>query len=305
MFVRAGALQVGETALYISVGILAGYFLSLMIVEVTGHTLDPWMSIVRYLDIMATTVVLIAMHDVTRPVWAVYFLTIGGSAHIVGRREMAVFVAWGGVNFLAAAAAQAAMGYPVPWAYVLVVFLIIGVMGVNATVLAGGQLRMRDLLRRAATTDSLTGIANRHHFRSAFPSSLEEAIASGSPLAFMLVDVDHFKEINDRYGHPAGDDKLREIAAAMSDAMRASDLLARYGGDEFSVVAPRAMRADALALAERLRQAAAGCGASVSIGVAIFPDDAQREDALIAAADRALYLAKEAGRDCVRDALAA
>lgn len=153
-----------------------------------------------------------------------------------------------------------------------------------------------------AITDSLTGLPNRRHFHQAYVASLGQSVAANVPLALMLIDVDHFKDINDREGHPAGDDKLREVAAALDGVMRKGDLVARYGGDESIVVAPDATREDALTLAERLRQAAVSCQASVSIGVALFPDDAQLHDGLVAAADAALYRAKQAGRNCVRDA---
>ena len=154
-------------------------------------------------------------------------------------------------------------------------------------------------------TDSLTGLPNRRRFHESYPASLDQAIEKQTPLALMLIDFDHFKLINDRDGHPAGDDKLREVAQALQSVVRREDLVARYGGDEFIVVAPHSTRADARALAERLRVAAEASGASVSIGLAVYPEDAQHHDALIDAADAALYLAKEAGRNCVRENLAA
>jgi diguanylate cyclase (GGDEF)-like protein len=298
------ALGVSNTGLIISTAILGVYFLVITAAEMTGRG-DDILPATRYIDVLATTAVVLAVHDTTRPLWAVYFLTIVGVAQAVTRREMAPFVGWCVVNFLGAAAIIYAFGNHVPWGYTFIVAGVLLGMGVNASFLAGGEQRLRDVLMRAAVTDSLTGVANRHHLRNTFSASLDEAISHRAPLAFMLIDVDHFKEINDTQGHPAGDDKLREVAQAFTTEMRAGDVLARYGGDEFSVVAPHAARSDAAAIAERLRAAARRCGASVSIGLAMFPEDAQREDALINAADRALYIAKEAGRDCVRDLRAA
>jgi diguanylate cyclase (GGDEF)-like protein len=206
------------------------------------------------------------------------------------------------VNFFAGALVVSLLGHHVAWGYVLVIELVLAAMGLNATLLAGGQQKIRDVLAHAASTDSLTGVPNRRSFQTAFVTSLRAAIARRVPLAFMLIDVDHFKEINDRDGHPAGDEKLREVATALTEQIRAGDLLARYGGDEFSVVAPNAGHEDALALAERLRASALRCGASISIGVALYPDDASGEDDLVEAADRALYQAKAGGRNCVRTA---
>jgi diguanylate cyclase (GGDEF)-like protein len=299
--VYIGVLPVGHAALLASSGILASYFALLTALELGGYGTHPAVAMAsRYGDIVGSTVVLVTLHSVTTPIWAVYFLTMVGSAHFLTKPQMALFVAWTACNFAGAAAITALTGHDVPWGYAGAIELILIGMGTNATLLAGGQQRLRDVLTRAASTDSLTGIANRRSFQATFAGSLRDAIARIQPLAFMLIDVDHFKEINDLRGHPAGDDKLRDVARALNDGLRAGDVVARFGGDEFSVVAPHASRTDALTLAERLRAGAASCGASVSIGLATFPDDAETEDALIDAADRALYAAKEAGRNCVR-----
>ena len=215
---------------------------------------------------------------------------------------MAWHVLWVAGNYVFFAYATAGLGHDVSWPYVITVTVLLFFMGFNAAILAGGEQRLRDLIARVAVTDSLTGLPNRRHFHDAYPANIHEAIEQKVPLALLLIDFDHFKEINDRDGHPAGDDKLREVAQALQHVMRADDLVARYGGDEFIVVAPRTPHDAAQALAERLRNAAVGCGASVSIGLAMFPDDASDEAALVTAADAALYRAKQAGRNCVRAA---
>jgi diguanylate cyclase (GGDEF)-like protein len=175
-------------------------------------------------------------------------------------------------------------------------------MGLNAMVLAGGEQRLRDVIAKLAITDSLTGLPNRRCFQDMYFACFGDARVRHQPLSLLLVDVDHFKEINDSRGHPAGDEKLRELAQAFGDAVRHSDAVARYGGDEFIIIAPDTNRIDGMGLAERLRAAAASVQLGVSIGVAVFPDDARTHEALIECADHALYAAKEAGRNCVRAA---
>ena len=255
-----------------------------------------------HLDLVTTTLALISLHDPSKPVWAVYFISIVSVAHMLTRPQMAEYVVWCGLNYLAVAAVTQALGHDAHWGYVVVVWLIIHFMGINATILAGGQQRFRDLLERVATTDSLTGIANRHHFHATYTSAIDDAITRRSPLAFMLVDVDHLRRSTTATAIPRAMTNCARSRPRSPASCAAADFVARYGGDEFSVVAPDTTRVNALSLAERLRDAAATVGASVSIGVAILPDDATREDTLIEAADRALYEAKAAGHNCVRPA---
>ncbi len=304
--VISGVLDMNTIAFALSASSLIAYDIAFTWQRLYATRTDPrFLTSIRYFDIVVITTILVAVHDVRNPVWSVYFVSITAVAHLVTKREMTMYVAWIGFNYLIGAAAVQAMGYHTPWAYVIVVSICIQLMGLNASLLAGGEQRLRDVMRQAAITDSLTGLPNRHHFHERYTLDLETAIADGVPLALMLLDVDHFKDINDRKGHPAGDDKLRDVAHGLQSAIRADDLVARYGGDEFIVVAPHTSRDDALHLAERLRVAARESEASVSIGVAIFPQDAATQDELIEAADAALYRAKQAGRNCVRDGVAA
>lgn len=296
-------LEVAPAALAMSGGALVAANVVFTWQQVVRAEPDPRVATAfRFLDVALTSVILVALHDVRSPVWAIYFLIISASAHLITQRAMLVYAAWIGLNYAAAAGMVAAQGYPVAWPYVIVVSVCIQLMGLNATMIAGGEQRLRGIISELAVTDSLTGLPNRRRFHQMYAATLHDAIAARTPLALMLVDVDHFKRINDEQGHPAGDERLREIAASMRAVLRRGDLVARFGGDEFIVVAPHSARDEALTLAERLRAATMESGTSVSIGVAIFPEDAQREDALIAAADVALYAAKQAGRNCVREA---
>src|SRR5262249_7589818 len=127
--------------------------------------------------------------------------------------------------------------------------------------------------------------------------------AAGRPLAALMIDLDHFKRVNDELGHPRGDEVLRAVARALAAGLPAKATLARYGGEEFCALLPETARAEAVAAAETLRAPVAGLDVgrplTISIGVAVFPDDAGDDGALIGAADRALLAAKRAGRDRV------
>jgi diguanylate cyclase (GGDEF)-like protein len=164
----------------------------------------------------------------------------------------------------------------------------------------------------AATTDSLTGISNRRCFDAVLVDEASRAERSGSGLSVFLLDIDSFKEFNDSYGHVAGDECLVLVAKAFAATLRRpADFVARYGGEEFVAVLPQTSVVAAATLAEVVRKrihdmrivhesASAGV-VTVSIGVAGYSADAARPpEALVRAADAALYAAKSAGRNCVR-----
>ena len=165
-----------------------------------------------------------------------------------------------------------------------------------------------DLLRRA-TTDALTGIGNRAAFDARLQLELDRRARGKAPLALLMIDVDHFKKLNDTYGHQAGDCVLHAVARVLDQSVRKVDYAARYGGEEFAIIAPGTDPAGALLLAERLRDAVAEAAINweaqelritVSIGVANSRDtDDGAAAALIRAADEQLYRAKTAGRNRV------
>jgi diguanylate cyclase (GGDEF)-like protein len=170
---------------------------------------------------------------------------------------------------------------------------------------AGLALRNAQLVaevERLATTDSLTGLANRRVLEETLLRETGRAERSGAPLSVLVVDADHFKAVNDTYGHQTGDDVLRHVAAVLRRESRAGDLAARYGGEEFVVVLPECSLEEALAAAERLRRAmpeGAPVAFTVSIGVATAPQHAADAEGLVARADAALYRAKRGGRNRV------
>ncbi len=156
--------------------------------------------------------------------------------------------------------------------------------------------------------DPLTGVPGK----GALKEKLSELISTSSrthlPFSVFMLDIDYFKSINDQYGHPVGDSVLQNVALAMKSALRKSDFLARYGGEEFTVLLPNTNKAQALAVAEKIRLAVPAANQepknprtngpiTISIGVATYPQDASNSNQLIAIADKALYKAKQSGRN--------
>jgi diguanylate cyclase (GGDEF)-like protein len=171
------------------------------------------------------------------------------------------------------------------------------------------NLRFRKQLVRLASLDGLTGLPNRRRTAELATEALADATASEKPLTVAIIDMDHFKFINDRCGHATGDYVLREFARLGRESVRACDVLGRWGGEEFLLIMPDATSDVAMATLERLRTlvfainlppSGAGLRVSLSAGLAVRERQVRSLDELIARADAALYLAKNEGRDLVR-----
>ena len=180
--------------------------------------------------------------------------------------------------------------------------------GTRLAAIAIERAQASALLHRMATIDTMTGLPNRPHFFSLAQREFTRLVRTGRPLAAFMIDVDHFKRINDTYGHAGGDSVLRALSECIGECIRTTDICGRLGGEEFAVLLPETDQTSAIMVAERLRrrigttpvELASGqtCRATVSVGVAISigSDDL---DHLLSRADQALYAAKNGGRDQV------
>lgn len=163
-------------------------------------------------------------------------------------------------------------------------------------------------LERLSLTDALTGLANRRSLEATLGNEMRRAIRYHHPLSLLLLDLDHFKRVNDTYGHPVGDHVLRTVATILKTSLRETDTVARMGGEEFAVILPETRCEDAVRVAERLRSAveAHGCltptgtlPLTISIGVAVRQEGESTLESFVARADAALYEAKRRGRNRV------
>jgi diguanylate cyclase (GGDEF)-like protein len=179
----------------------------------------------------------------------------------------------------------------------------------------GLMLRLRDVTERRrleraleelATTDPLTAVANRRRFDEVLLAEAERSLRTENPLTLLMLDIDHFKSVNDAYGHPVGDVVLKAVAAQCRSAARDIDLVARVGGEEFAVLLVNVGLHEGEEVADRIRKVVGALqvelpghpplGCTVSVGVAEFAGDATE---LMVRADAALYRAKAEGRNCV------
>ena len=169
------------------------------------------------------------------------------------------------------------------------------------------NVRLREILRHQSIVDPLTGLFNRRYMDETIARELARSRRNGVPLSMLLLDVDHFKKVNDAYGHDAGDAVLRALAHCLKNNVRESDVVCRFGGEEIVLILPECDRNTALQRAEGIlaavRQLDVKYGPqqigriTISIGIATYPDDGLDVEALLLSADRAMYTAKNTGRD--------
>jgi diguanylate cyclase (GGDEF)-like protein len=214
-----------------------------------------------------------------------------------------------------------------PWVGFASITIAVVLYGLRAALLQSKYLRSQhdlarsgralvaavDQLRDLSIRDGLTGVYNRRHFDEVLLAEWKRSIRTRKPLSLLLIDVDCFKELNDRYGHPEGDECLKKIAQQISKIIRrSSDTLARYGGEEFAVILPETTKESAQVIADAMRTSVADLKianegsraasvATVSIGVCSEHAQLSRPaEELLNAADAALYRAKKQGRNCVQ-----
>jgi diguanylate cyclase (GGDEF)-like protein len=182
-------------------------------------------------------------------------------------------------------------------------FLIL-LLSIGLVLMASDRLRAE--LEHLATHDSLTNALTRRHMNEACQKELERCRRHGRSMALLIMDLDHFKEVNDTYGHQAGDRVLVNFVAKVNTMLRQPDQLGRFGGEEFVLLLPETSREEAISVADRIRAACAltdsGPSCTVSIGITTHQQDTDTVDTLLARADAALYRAKTNGRNRVETA---
>ncbi|MDD2620706.1 MAG: diguanylate cyclase, partial [Syntrophomonadaceae bacterium] len=182
----------------------------------------------------------------------------------------------------------------------------------DSIVLALVNIKMREMLIQQSIRDPLTRLFNRRYMQETLQRELLRAERKSAPVAIIMADIDHFKRINDNYGHSIGDKVLQEVSSIMESCIRSDDIACRYGGEEFTLIMPGASLEVALQRAEDLRMRIKSSGfmvsdhirevITISLGVAVYPEHGTHPDTLLKSADQALYQAKQGGRDRVMQA---
>jgi len=264
---------------------------SLMVDSALG---GAWIALMQF-NLLPSVVILIML--------SMDKMAVGG-ARFLGRCTAALLVA--------CAAAAALTGFEVrPYTNMVqiigslpLLILYPMVVGLTTYRLARRLREQNQLLSEESRTDGLSGLLNRRHWEDAVSAEFQRGRRYGRPLALLMLDIDHFKSINDQHGHPAGDEVIRSVAVILRASLREEDVPGRYGGEEFGILLPDTPAAGAEVIAERIRRRIEGAAltrsglrATVSVGIAeLGPQDVDYTVG-ISHADRALYAAKERGRN--------
>ena len=254
-----------------------------------------------YLCCALATVVTAASHDPATPFALFYLWVTVVSCHFLPVRRAVPQML---VVTPCYAAALALTGGTFPWFRWALLSITVLVVGASVTAMRARLAALVGVLADSARTDPLTGLRNRRAFEETLAVELERAARTGDTVSLIIGDLDHFKAINDDFGHPVGDEVLARAAQAVARAVRRVDVPFRMGGEEFAVIAPSTDLASAHLLAERIREEVLGAFSlggprelTMSLGVAAYPEHGPDGVSLVAQADAACYQAKARGRN--------
>ncbi len=314
-------------ALFIAGGLLSGFSL-LLPVERDSHTLaiamvcsvavvtgaflisgaeklpasDFWLGLVLAFGTILISVAVVFNHSIASPYALIYVWVGFDGFFFLSRRAAFANLGWVGINYALALMLTPVHGQAQAGRWVVLIGTV-GVIGVLADILRSRSEVLINRLSEVARTDSLTGLLNRRGFEERLEDELRRAGRTGAPVSLVVGDLDHFKLVNDRFGHHVGDDALRRFSELVVESKRTIDGAGRIGGEEFALVLPNTDSAGAHVLAERLRRHVRDAlvdyalPLSVSLGISSFPRHGVTGEQLLRCADQAMYLAKRLGRD--------
>jgi diguanylate cyclase (GGDEF)-like protein/putative nucleotidyltransferase with HDIG domain len=263
---------------------------------------ELWLGVVLAFGTVEITLAVIFSRSIPSPYSLIYVWVGFDGFFFLGRRAAFANLAFVGVNYALAMVFTPVQGHAQLGRWLLLIGTV-AVIGVLADILRSRSDVLIATLSEVARTDSLTGLLNRRGFEERLSDELARADRSGAPVSLVVGDLDHFKLVNDRFGHAGGDDALRRFSQLVIQSKRSIDGAARIGGEEFALVLPDTDAPGAHVVAERLRRLVRdsmvdyGLPVSVSLGVATYPRHGQTSDELLRRADQAMYLAKRLGRD--------
>lgn len=274
-------------------------------------TTAPWkLAIETWVMILLIAFVILRTGGMNSPLLNLYLLVIVFSALTLGKAATLLEVALITAFYLFVVQAELGMQLYTFEAFsdVMIRFAPFLLVAYITSLLAADMVHTRDIVHRLSETDELTGVFNMRAFLSRLSRQLDESEKEGTRFAVMMIDADRLKPINDNLGHEVGNRLIQSVVTSVRQGLRSSDIIARYGGDEFVALLPGATEEAAREAGERVRATVENTSfnvegervsTTVTIGFAVYPDMGNSADELLANADRALYAGKEGRRNCV------
>ncbi|UCD67755.1 MAG: GGDEF domain-containing protein [Betaproteobacteria bacterium] len=296
------------TAIYMALFFMGAFILALHYVHFYKKETLTKLAIETWVMILFTTWVTWYSGQINSPLLNLYLLPIIASALILGKlmTSFETLIVIGCYLVMAHERGQNGIDSIAYWGKMLALIAPVVLVAYITTMLRADIRYAVARIRRISDTDELTGVYNMRAFSAILRRAFQQSVRHNHPLSVVMLDSDNLKVINDTHGHEAGNRLLQHVIRKVSEELRRSDTIARYGGDEFTILLPETNRGGALETAERIRKSietsqfdarGARITTTVSLGLASYPEDGSNIDILVDKADRALYKAKQSGRN--------
>jgi len=300
----------GSIALNMALFFFAAFILGLHYVQFYKEESRPKLMFETWVMIVFITWVVLYSGNIQSPLLNLYLLPIIASALIFGKLVTAIEVAAiiGCLMFFAYDPASKTLLSMRYWGEIMAMSTPMILVAYITTMLSADIRYAVDKIKQVSDTDELTGLYNMRAFSAMLQRSFKQAVRYGHPLSVVMIDSDNLKQVNDAHGHEAGNRLLQHLVRCIREQLRGSDVMARFGGDEFILLLPETNNKGALEMSERIRKSVelsrfsvreGDTNVTASLGVASYPEDGGNLDVILEKADKAMYRAKQKGRNRV------
>jgi diguanylate cyclase (GGDEF)-like protein len=298
----------GSIALNMALFFFAAFILGLHYVQFYKEESRPKLMFETWVMIVFITWVVLYSGNIQSPLLNLYLLPIIASALIFGKLVTAIEVAAiiGCLMFFAYDPTYKTLLSLRYWGEILAMSTPIILVAYITTMLSADIRYAVDKIKQVSDTDELTGLYNMRAFSAMLQRSFKQAVRYGHPLSVVMIDSDNLKQVNDAHGHEAGNRLLQHLVRCIREQLRGSDVMARFGGDEFILLLPETNNKGALEMSERIRKSIelsrfsvreGDTNVTASLGIASYPEDGGNLDVILEKADKAMYRAKQKGRN--------
>jgi diguanylate cyclase (GGDEF)-like protein len=308
--VAGGPQEEGRIATHMALFFFGAFILALHYVHFYRHESRAKLALETWVMILFITWVVWYSGKISSPLLNLYLLPIIASSLILGKlltaiEVLAIIVCFMGLAYKPEANNLQTLTY---WGGLLALIAPVVLVAYITTMLSADIRSAVDKIKQVSDTDDLTGLYNMRAFSAVLQRAFKQSVRHGHAMSVIMADSDNLKNINDSHGHESGNRLLQHLVRCIRDELRGSDVVARFGGDEFVILLPETNRRGAHELAERIRKSVetsrfnvrgTDCSITLSLGIASYPDDGGNLEVILDKADKAMYRAKQRGRNLV------